>query len=82
MVEIVSVDEVVPSDREVSIIHLDVEGFEQPALTGARGTIRRCKPIVVLKTVPDEGWVATNLLPLGYRIAGSVDGNTIFSARS
>jgi FkbM family methyltransferase len=44
-VDIVTIDEVVPSERTVSIIQLDVEGFEKEALTGALMTVRRCKPI-------------------------------------
>jgi FkbM family methyltransferase len=78
-VKIVAIDEVVPTDRKVSIIHLDVEGFEQPALSGALMTIQRCKPIIILETMPEERWLSDNILQLGYRIAGTVHGNTILS---
>ena len=76
-VEVVTVDEVIPSEREISIIQLDVEGFEKPALAGALKSIRRCKPILILESLPDEDWLSTNILQLGYRIAGEAHDNTI-----
>ena len=76
-VEVVTVDEVIPSERKISIIQLDVEGFEKPALAGALKSIRRCKPILILESLPDEDWLSTNILQLGYRIAGKTDNNTI-----
>jgi FkbM family methyltransferase len=76
-VEVVTVDEVIPSDRKISIIQLDVEGFEKPALAGALKSIRRCKPILILESLPDEDWLSTNLLQLGYSIAGKAHDNTI-----
>lgn len=79
-VPIVTIDDVVPSDRKVSIIQLDVEGFEQPALSGALMTIRRCRPILVLETLPEGNWLSENILQLGYRIDGSLHDNTVLRA--
>ena len=76
-VEVLTVDEVIPSQRKISIIQLDVEGFEKPALAGALKCIRRCKPILILESLPDEDWLSTNILQLGYRIAGEAHDNTI-----
>lgn len=76
----VTIDDVVPSDRNVSLIHLDVEGFEMPALTGSLATIRRCKPILVLETMPEGSWLAENLATLGYRLTNRVNGNFILSS--
>jgi len=76
-VEVVTVDEVIPSERKISIIQLDVEGFEKPALAGALKSIRRWKPILILEKLPDEEWLSANILQLGYRIAGEADDNTI-----
>lgn len=78
-VDVVALDEAIPRDREISIIQLDVEGFEQQALCGALGTIRRCRPDLVLETLPGEPWLAANLWPLGYRLAGKLDVNVILS---
>jgi FkbM family methyltransferase len=83
-VDIVTVDDIVPPERMVSIIQFDVEGFEKPALTGALMTIHRCKPAIVLEGLPEEGWLSKNILSLGYRIVGVAGGkshkNTILSA--
>ncbi len=76
-VEVVTVDEVIPSERKISIIQLDVEGFEKPALAGALKSIRRCKPILILESLPDEDWLETNILQLGYRVAGKAHEDTI-----
>lgn len=65
---IVTIDSTVPSDRLVSIIHLDVEGFEIPALEGAMETIRRCLPIIIVETLPDKKWLKDNLFELGYAV--------------
>jgi FkbM family methyltransferase len=76
-VNLVAIDDVVADDRQVAVIQLDVEGHEQEALTGAMGTIERCRPLIVLETLPPTDWIAENLAPLGYRVAGTVDANTI-----
>jgi FkbM family methyltransferase len=76
-VEIVKIDEAVPPDRNVAILQLDVEGFEQPALSGAMATIKRCKPILILEKLPETGWLDENILQLGYKVAGKVHDNTI-----
>lgn len=78
-VPIVRIDDVVPSDRKVTILQLDVEGFEKPALSGALATIRRNKPILILERAPKEGWLDKELVELGYKYAGSACHNTIFS---
>jgi FkbM family methyltransferase len=78
-VRVVSVDDIVPSDRHVSVLHLDVERNEQQALLGAIRTIERCRPVVILETVPDASWMAANILKLGYREIGRAHVNRIFA---
>ena len=78
-VELVTVDETVPLDRTISIIHLDVEGFEKPALTGALNTIQRCKPTIVLENLPDNNWLSQNILQFGYRISKKIHDNTVLT---
>ena len=64
-----AIDAIVPSDRHVGVIHLDVEGYEGAALEGARETIGRCRPILVLETVPG---------PIdGYRETGTLNANHV-----
>jgi FkbM family methyltransferase len=80
-IRILAIDDVVPEDRQVSILQLDVEGFETPALNGALKTIRRCRPILILELAPPEAWIAEHLAPLGYSIRGGVHANVIFSVK-
>jgi FkbM family methyltransferase len=76
-VDIVAVDDVVPVDREVSIIQLDVEGHEKQALLGALKTIERCLPVIVLETVPEDAWLAENVARFGYSVDRNIHGNTV-----
>lgn len=76
-VNLMAVDDVVSSDRQVAVVQLDVEGHEQQALAGAMSTIARCRPLIVLETLPPEGWIAEHLAPLGYRVGEKVDANTV-----
>jgi FkbM family methyltransferase len=78
-VDVVALDEVLPPDRQVAVVQLDVEGFEQPALTGAIETIRRCHPVLILERLPEPGWLAEHILSLGYRVAGTVHRNTVLT---
>ena len=79
-IEIRSVDEVVPVDRHVSILQLDVEGHEEEALKGAIATIQRCKPILILendKKVTESEWFISEVLSLGYTVQGKLHYNAL-----
>ena len=73
----VRLDDVLPEQADIGVLQLDVEGFEEPALKGALETITRCRPILILETVP-EAFMESSITPLGYRQAGLVCGNAIF----
>ena len=75
-----SIDEMVPADRRVAVIQLDVEGHEQQALVGASRTIERWRPLLVVESTPSDAWVAANLTPLGYQPDGLVHWNRVFRA--
>jgi len=82
-VDIVAIDDVVPRDRRVSIIQLDVEGHEQQALSGSLDTIRRCLPIImveVLRGSPllESAWFSENILSLGYQMRDFIHKNSVF----
>jgi FkbM family methyltransferase len=78
-VEIYALDGLVGS-TPVGIIQLDVEGYELPALKGAIETIRRCRPLLILETVPQNPWFAENILSLGYEVSGKAHDNTILKS--
>lgn len=79
-VRVVAVDDAVPGDRTVSIIQLDVEGYEGQALAGAIETISRCRPLLVLETLPEDDPVMGKLVDLGYRPTRTVNRNTVLEA--
>lgn len=81
-VRLVSIDETIPDDRLVSVIQLDVEEYEQPALAGALRTIRRCLPVLILENLPEPAWFSANILALGYRESGKVHRNAVFLSES
>jgi len=70
-IDILTIDGSVPKDRNISILQLDIEGFEKQALMGALETIKRCKPIIILED--DHGftkseWFKDNILSLNYKM--------------
>jgi FkbM family methyltransferase len=68
-VNLVAIDEVIPPASTVSIIHLDIEGFEEYALRGAMQTIRRNRPLLLLETLPKPDLLSL----LGYRVTRELD---------
>lgn len=78
-IQLLAIDEVVGDGRSVAAIQLDVERHEQEALAGAIRTIRRCRPLLVVESMPDPDWVAANLDPLGYELQGRVNANFVFA---
>jgi FkbM family methyltransferase len=83
-VEIVAIDEVVPVERNIGIVQLDVEGYEKEALSGALETIQRCLPILILEVLPNSNlvhseWFSENILSLGYQMTASLHGNMAYS---
>ena len=81
-VNIVALDDVVLIERNISIIQLDVEGYEKQSLTGALKTISRCLPVLVLETLPDDSWLSGNILRLGYTVDQNIHNNTVLTPPS
>ncbi|MBC8755835.1 FkbM family methyltransferase [Kordia sp. YSTF-M3] len=81
-ITIETLDSMIPEDRNISVVQLDLEGFEIPALKGAINSIKRCKPILILEILSHNDilandWFKENILSLGYEITGKVHNNTI-----
>lgn len=74
---VVRLDDVIPSDRGISIVHLDVEGSESLALAGAIETIRRCRPILILESTLSP-WLYPILAQIGYQKERQVCANTVW----
>ncbi|CAN5260015.1 hypothetical protein BH24PSE2_BH24PSE2_18980 [soil metagenome] len=82
-IQVVALDSAVESEREISIIQLDVEGYEREALQGALRTIQRCLPIIIVEVLQDSSllesdWFSENILSLGYRKKHVIHGNSVF----
>jgi FkbM family methyltransferase len=81
-VEIVRIDDVVDG-RAVSVVQLDVEGYEKEALAGALGTIERCRPVLILEVLGTgllcSQWFAENILSRGYREIARLHDNVAFA---
>jgi len=74
-VPLLTIDGAVPAEARVGLLHLDVEGHEQQALGGALETIRRCRPVVIVETVPPLEWLERHLP--GYGVSQRLDANTV-----
>jgi len=81
-INMVSLDEVIPSDRQISIVQLDVEGHEEQALKGARELIERCRPILVLENdhgIINSSWFKKSILSKGYEVGAKLHYNRVVS---
>lgn len=80
-IDIAKLDDLLPPDANISILHLDVERFERFALKGATETIKRCRPILILETCPPVDTEAHQLLSsLNYRTIITLSGNSVLNS--
>lgn len=83
-VPVETLDAMLPKSRKVSLIQLDVEGHEIPALEGAARILNDSKPLVVLESQKD--WrnrayerALNELAPKArYRWVGRIENNAVF----
>jgi FkbM family methyltransferase len=47
-------DDIIPNDENVTLIKLDVEGYEKSAIIGSENIIKRCKPLVIAEMSNNE----------------------------
>ncbi|WP_197745193.1 FkbM family methyltransferase [Candidatus Nitrosacidococcus tergens] len=77
-----TIDEIIPNDRKIGILQLDIEGYEKEALSGALHTINRCLPIIMLEvndtSLIQSHWFLENIINLGYKKHIKVHNNFVF----
>jgi FkbM family methyltransferase len=76
----IALDALIPRGRYISILQLDVEGYEEHALRGAEQSIRRDTPILILETVPLSNWFDKLVKDCKYDLAQRVAKNSVFVA--
>ncbi len=86
-IELVTIDSMIPDEEknEVTIIHLDVENYEEEALKGAKETLLIGKPILILEvaigTKLDSDFYTDFIFgELGYKEIDNVHGNLVFQS--
>lgn len=77
-VDILPLDSVLPRKRKISVLHLDVGGYELQVLQGGLNTLKRWKPLLVLENVPRQKWMHDNLISNGYKKRRETGSATIF----
>ncbi|MEN9061124.1 MULTISPECIES: FkbM family methyltransferase [Ponticoccus] len=83
-VEVVTLDSLVAPGRIVSVLHLDVEGHEKPALLGASRILSENRPLIVLEA--ERPWqrkmyaefLAEHAPGAGYTFAGGMERNAFY----
>jgi hypothetical protein len=65
-VPMVALDDVIPNDSKISVIHLDIELYELLALHGAKEIIKRCEPFLILETHKSNPDLMKFLEEIGY----------------
>jgi len=78
-VAVAALDDLIPPSRRISIIHFDIEGHEERALTGCLRCLRRWLPIVIVETMPGSEWIQQCFAPLQYRACGRIERNYVFA---
>jgi len=84
LVRVVALDDIIPVERRVILIHLDVEGFELNVLRGAKRIIKAWKPFIIV----ESGWQGWRAKPeidfmrqIGYHESKRMDENIGFVHR-
>ncbi len=77
-VQSVMLDFAVPLERPVSILHLDVEGFEKFALRGAYHIINRWTPVLIVELFDKPQFIQRHFRAVDYVQLGEINGNFIY----
>lgn len=85
-IEIHTIDSHIAAATPVGLIQLDIEGHEMAALAGARDTIARCRPLLVLEAHGRDDFAQEPLMQrlvadFGYRQIATHGQNRFFAAQ-
>jgi FkbM family methyltransferase len=75
----VKLDTVVPYDRAITVLQLDIEGHERAALEGAMQIIARWRPILILEEFRHKRWIKAKLGHLEYELKRKIHANRVFA---
>lgn len=76
-------DDTLPKERRMGLLHLDTEGHEMAGIVGARQLLRRWRPIVALEPGPSTKVIfEKELAALGYEEDAQCPGLSFYRARS
>jgi FkbM family methyltransferase len=78
-VSLFTLDELLPPQVNIGIIHLDVENHEYYALMGAIETINKYRPILILENCNKK--TERQLEILSYEMLSIIDGNTVLEPK-
>lgn len=85
-VAVTPLDDLVPKSRKVSVLHLDIEGHEWPAVLGAQKLIAKHAPLIVLEAGKDwkqrdyQDKLKDAFPDMKYTFAGAMERNAFFIA--
>lgn len=83
-VPVETLDRLLDLRRRVTVLQLDIEGHEGPALEGAAKTVEKWRPVIILEA--PKAWqqrdyetrLATLFPGAGYRLCGTLERNAVF----
>lgn len=63
-----TLDELFPDLADLAVLKLDIEGYEERAIAGAKGLLKRCRPLVVAELLSRGAFRAFHrqIAPFGY----------------
>lgn len=76
-VPVKKLDDVIPAGRSVSVIHLDVEGYEKYVMLGARRIINENRPLVIAENGRRQE-IVDLMASMGYTLGDTLEANSFF----
>lgn len=84
-IEFVNLDYLVEKNiikNKIGILHLDIEGFEYDALSGASNLLNKYKPYLSIENLGENDKLYIDLLPKEYNFHGKIYANEIYSVNN